>query len=280
MPSIRKLARECGVDLRTVVGTGTKGRITRQDVKNAAAGVTAPPTAAPPTAAVPREDRREKLSMLRKSIGEHMTRSWQEIPHVFTRMEVDVGNLLEARAVLTEKLERKVPLEALLIKAAIPALKEYPEFNAGVEGDEITYYGRYDVGVAVDTFDGLILPVIRNADALSFSELVDGLLGLYERTLNRKAAPEELSGNTFTINNIGAGGLVMGTSIIPHGTTAILSVGRATDKPVVRDGEIAARPVMEVSLSFDHRAIDGGGTQRFMKMIRENLEQPIRFLVV
>lgn len=277
MPSIRRLAREHGIDLSTVVGTGTRGRITRGDVEAAIAGA---PTSAPlsPPPAV-REERREKLSMLRKSIGEHMTRSWQEIPHVFTRMEVDASRLLEARTVLTEQLERKVPLEALLIKASIPVLQEFPEFNAAVEGDEIVFYGRYDVGVAVDTFDGLIVPVIRSADSLSFAELVDGLLSLYERTMNRRAAPDELTGNTFTVNNIGAGGHLMGTSIIPHGTTAILSVGRAQDKPVVRDDDIVIRPVMEVSLSFDHRAIDGGSSQRFMQRIRENLEQPIRFLV-
>jgi pyruvate dehydrogenase E2 component (dihydrolipoamide acetyltransferase) len=278
MPSIRRLAREHGIDLSTVVGTGARGRITRSDVEAAIAG--APPSAPPSTPAAARADRREKLSMLRKSIAEHMTRSWQEIPHVFTRMEVDASRLLEARTVLTERLERKVPLEALLIKATIPALQEFPEFNAGIEGDEIILYGRYDVGVAVDTFDGLIVPVIRSADTLTFAELVDGLLSLYERTMNRRAAPDELTGNTFTVNNIGAGGHLMGTSIIPHRTTAILSVGRAEKKPVVRNDQIEIRPVMEVSLCFDHRAIDGGGSQRFMARIRENLEQPIRFLAV
>ncbi len=218
--------------------------------------------------------------MLRKTIGERMTRSWQEIPHVFTRIDVDAGRLLEARRVFADELGRKVPIEVLIIKAAIPALVENPEFNATVDGDEIVLHGHYDLSVAVDTPDGLILPVVRGADQLSLSELVDRLSDLIERTATRKVKPEELTGGTFTINNIGAAGHVMGTSIIPYGTTAILSLGRAEKKAIVRDDQVVIRPMMEVSLCFDHRAIDGGHAQRFMARVRENLEQPFRFLAV
>jgi pyruvate/2-oxoglutarate dehydrogenase complex dihydrolipoamide acyltransferase (E2) component len=278
MPSIRRLARHHGIDLTTIRGTGVKGRVTRADVEACIGTVVAGDIASP--APAPAESRRQKMSMLRKTIGDRMTRSWQEIPHVFTRIDVDAGLLLEARRVLTDELGRKVPLEALLIKAAIPALVENPEFNATVEGDEIVLHGHYDLGVAVDTPDGLILPVVKGADQLSFSGLVDRLTDLFERTAARKVKPDELTGGTFTINNIGAGGPVMGTSIIPHGTTAILSAGRAEQKPVARDDKVVIRPLMEVSMCFDHRAIDGGHAQRFMARIRENLEQPFRFLAV
>ena len=277
MPSIRRLARRHGIDLSTVHGTGARGRVTRRDIE---AVIADPPAAPIPSAAPVQGSRRQKMSMLRKTIGERMTRSWREIPHVFTRIEVDAGRLLEARRVFADELGRKVPIEVLIIKAAIPALIENPEFNATVEDDEIVLHGRYDLSVAVDTPDGLILPVVKGADTLTLAELVDHLTDLIERTATRKVRPDELTGGTFTINNIGAGGHLMGTSIIPHGTTAILSAGRAEKKPVVRDDQLVIRSIMEVSLCFDHRAIDGGHAQRFMARVRENLEQPFRFLAV
>lgn len=273
MPSIRRLARQHGIDLSTVDGTGKRGHVTRADVEAVLSG-SAPSTPGPAQA-----ERRQRMSMLRATIADRMTRSWQEIPHVFTRIEVDASLFLSTRKALADKLERKVPIEALLIKAVVPALKEFPQFNASVEGDEIVLHGRYDLGVAVDTDDGLIVPVVRGADLLSVEELVDRLTDLVARTMSRKASPEELSGGTFTVNNIGAGGHLMGTSIIPYGTTAILSVGRAEKRPVVSDDEIVIRPLMEVSLCFDHRVVDGGDAQRFMQRIRENLEQPVLCLM-
>jgi pyruvate dehydrogenase E2 component (dihydrolipoamide acetyltransferase) len=278
MPSIRRLARQHGIDLSRVRGTGKRGHITRADVESALSGSAA--TRPVPTAPVAgHSEQRQRMSMLRTTIADRMTRSWQEIPHVFTRVEVDASRFLDTRRALGDKLGRKVPVEALLIKAVVPALKEFPQFNASIEGDEIVLHGRYDVGVAVDTDDGLIVPVVRGADLMSVEELVDRLTDLVARTMSRKASPEELSGGTFTVNNIGAGGHLMGTSIIPYGTTAILSVGRAEKKPVVRDDEIVIRPMMEVSLCFDHRAVDGGHAQRFMQRVRENLEQPVLCLM-
>jgi len=278
MPSIRRLARQHGIDLSRVHGTGKRGHVTRTDVELALSE----PAATQPVPATPvagQAEQRQRMSMLRATIADRMTRSWQEIPHVFTRIEVDASRFLDTRKALGDKLGRRIPVEALLIKAVVPALKEHPQFNASIEGDEIVLHGRYDLGVAVDTDDGLIVPVVRGADLLSVEELVDRLTDLVARTMSRKASPEELWGGTFTVNNIGAGGHLMGTSIIPYGTTAILSVGRAEKKPVVRDDEIVIRPMMEVSLCFDHRAIDGGHAQHFMQRVRENLEQPVLCLM-
>ncbi len=278
MPSIRRLARQHGIDLNTVQGTGKRGHITRADIDGVLSGTPqTQPTVTASTAGQP--ERRQRMSMLRATIADRMTRSWQEIPHVFTRIEVDASRFLETRTALANHLGRKVLVEALLIKAVVPALKEWPQFNASIEGHEIVLHGRYDLGVAVDTDDGLIVPVVRGADLLSMEELVERLTDLVERTVSRKVSPEELSGGTFTVNNIGAGGHLMGTSIIPYGTTAILSVGRAEKKPAVRNDEIVIRPLMEVSLCFDHRAIDGGHSQRFMQRVRENLEQPVLCLM-
>jgi pyruvate dehydrogenase E2 component (dihydrolipoamide acetyltransferase) len=278
MPSVRRIAREHGIDLAVIEGTGKLGRITRQDVlamlDREPAGT---PEPARRTADVPADF--EKFTMIRRTISERLARSWQEIPHVFTRMEIDATRLLIVRKALIEELETRIPLEAILVKACLPALREFPHFNATVVDDGIRLHRHYNIGVAVDTESGLVVPVLKSPDRLTVRETVKELLDLLPRAVQRRATPEELTGATFTVNNIGALGHLMGTSIIPEGTTAIPSVGRAVEKPVVRDGTIEIRPILEVSLSFDHRAIDGGLAQRFMARIRENLEEPVKALL-
>jgi pyruvate dehydrogenase E2 component (dihydrolipoamide acetyltransferase) len=217
--------------------------------------------------------------MIRKTIAARLSRSWQEIPHVFTRIEIDATRLLVVRKALIEELDTRIPIEAILVKACLPALKEFPAFNASVVDDGIEMHQHYNIGIAADTETGLVVPVLKDADRLSLREMVASMLDLLPRAVQRKATPEELSGGTFTVNNLGALGKISGTSIIPHGTTAILSVGRAVEKPVVRDGEITIAPVLEVTLSFDHRAIDGGLAQRFLNRIQENLEEPVKALL-
>ena len=278
MPSIRRIAKEHGIDLATVEGSGRHGRITRKDVlaildakqqpAQPAVAETAPAAAASTF---------EPFSMIRKTISERMSQAWREIPHVFTRMEIDATRLLIVKKALVEELDTKVPLEAILVKACLPALKEFPYFNATVVEGGVEMHSHYNIGLAADTDTGLV--VLKDADKLSLRETVNTLLDLLPRAVERKATPEELSGATFTVNNIGALGHLMGTSIIPLGTTAILSVGRAVEKAVVRDGNIEVGPVLEVTLSFDHRVIDGGLAQRFMARIRENLEEPVKALL-
>jgi len=273
MPAARRLAASQGVDLAAVEGTGKGGRVTKQDVmRHAAAGTAVEP---PPAA----EGRFERFSMIRQTIAENMARSWREIPHVFSRIEVDARRLLEARKVLGEELGHKVPLEALLTFAVLPALKAHPVFNAVVRDGGIEYYGRYDIGAAVDTPDGLVVPVLRNADRLSLPEMVAALADLQERAARRRLPPDLLKGATFTVNNIGALGRIMGTSIIPLGTTAILSVGRATPRVTLVDGRLENVATMEVSLAFDHRAIDGGMASRFLETVARRLEHPVAGLL-
>jgi pyruvate dehydrogenase E2 component (dihydrolipoamide acetyltransferase) len=282
MPSIRRIAKEHGIDLTVVDGTGRNGRVTRKDVLAMLDGVPATKerSAAPEIATLRTEAADfEKFSMIRRTISERLTRSWREIPHVFTRMEIDATRLLVVRKALIEELDMKIPIEAILVKACLPALREYPHFNATVVEGGVQLHKHYNIGVAVDTETGLVVPVLKEADRMSLRETVSALLDLLPRAVNRKATTEELSGATFTVNNIGALGHLMGTSIIPEGTTAILSVGRAVEKPVVRNGKIAISPILEVTLSFDHRAIDGGLAQRFMARVRENLEEPVKALL-
>jgi len=276
---VRKLARENGVDVQTIKGTGRLGRVTRADVMAVITG--SKPTRPKSTSAVAPASipgTFEKFSMIRRTISDNMSKSWQEIQHVFTRIEVDATEVLKIRKTLAQSLGTKIPLEAILISAVLPALKKYPYFNASLVDGGIQLHKSCNIGIAVDTPSGLVIPVVKDAQDMSLSKLVDTLMDLLPRAVNRKATPEELTGATFTVNNIGAAGRLMGTSIIPLGTTGILSVGRASEKPIAKNGMIGIAPIMEVTLSFDHRAIDGGLSQKFMADIADYLETPGEYL--
>jgi pyruvate dehydrogenase E2 component (dihydrolipoamide acetyltransferase) len=281
MPAVRRLAAEHDINISVIGGTGRDGRVTKKDVlaflkQGAQPTQVTTQAVQTPVPSVPGE--RIRLSKLRKTIADRMAQSWREIPHIFTRIEVDASGLLAARRSLSEVYERKVPVEALLVRAVLPALKAHPEFNATLEGDELALHRHYNVSLAVDTPEGLVLPTVHSADGFSMEQLVDHVSDLLPRAIERKASTHELTGGTFTVNNIGALGNIKGTSIIPYGTTAILSICRATEKPVVHDGEVRIRPMMEVTLSFDHRVIDGGLAQKFLNVVQLNLEDAVRLL--
>jgi pyruvate dehydrogenase E2 component (dihydrolipoamide acetyltransferase) len=207
-----------------------------------------------------------------------MTASWSTVPHVTTFDEVDATRLMATRSALGRRHDTKIPLEALVIKAVSPVLTAYPEFNATLEGDDLVVHGRHDIGIAVDIPDGLLVAVVRNANRRSVLALGEEVRRLGEAAKARKLAADELTGQTFTVSNIGAVGGGFGTPIVPPGTVAILSVGRAVDKPVARDGRIEIAPLIPLSLSYDHRVIDGGLGRRFMAMLLENLGEPGLFL--
>ena len=280
MPAVRRLAAEHQIDLANINGTGRNSRVTKKDVlawlqqpQQAMQAVQNVPAVA---ANLPAE--RIRLSKLRKTIADRMAASWRDIPHIFTRIEVDASGFLRARNSLSEVYGARVPVESLLIRAVVPALQAHPEFNATLDGDEIVLHRHYNISLAVDTDDGLVLPTVHNANQFSMAQLAAHVSELLPRAVQRKASTHELTGGTFTVNNIGALGNIIGTSIIPYGTTAILSVGRATEKPVVRDGEMKILPMMEVTLSFDHRVIDGGLAQKFLNIVQLNLEDAVRLL--
>lgn len=273
LPVVRRLARELGVDLSGVEGTGADGKITREDVRRAAAASgTRREMAAEP------DDERVPMSRLRRTIASHMERSWREIPHVTTFDEVDGSRLLAARSALAKRHDRSVPIEALVIEAVLPVLDRYPEFNASLDGDDVILHKRYDIGLAVDTGEGLIVPIIKGANRMDLMEMADEITRLSTAARQRTLVPDEVVGATFTVSNIGAVGGGFGTPIIPYGTTAILSIGRAADTPVVRNGAVAIAPMVPLSLSYDHRIIDGGLGRAFMGMLMENLEEPALFL--
>ncbi len=302
LPLVRKLAKEHGIDLEDVQGSGPHGRITRDDVLAFARGpagddrerpivrpaetesaekATVASAVAPepgPVAEPAGDHERVPMSAMRRTIAARMSRSWSEIPHVTAFDSADAARLLAARRALARRSDTEMPIEALIIKAVIPALREFPEFNATIQGDELVLLRFYNLGVAVDTDGGLIVPVVHNAGELGISETAAEILRLAESARSRRLEPGDLSGATFTISNIGAVGGSFGTPIIPYGTTAILSVGRAEDQPVARDGKVTLAPMMPLSLSYDHRVIDGGLGRRFLAMVVENLEEPALFL--
>jgi pyruvate/2-oxoglutarate dehydrogenase complex dihydrolipoamide acyltransferase (E2) component len=239
-PLVRKVAQELGVDLATVTGTGPGGRITDDDVRAAADG----------RAAVS-EGRREPLRGVRRLIAEHMTRAHREVPPVTWVEECDFEGV---------ELER---LLAVVVKAVADALPEFPELNARLDGDAIVYLDRYDIGVAVQTEQGLVVPVVRGADARSPDELDAEIRRLADGARTGSLKAEEVRGSTFTVTSAGKLAGLFQTPIVNHPEVAILSIGRVAPNAVVRDGEVVVRKTGTIAITFDHRVVDGARAAAF-----------------
>jgi len=259
MPVVRKRAAELGVDLATVTGTGPGGAITRGDVEAAAAVGATVTTDAEATG--------EPLTATRRAIAAHMTRSWTEIPHVTVWGPANATALIAARA-----MEAARPLEAWLAAAVIPVLADFPDCNATFDETTLRRSRAVHLGLAVNTPAGLVVPVVRDADTLDHDAMAAEIDRLVAAAADRKLTLADVTGATFTLSNVGAVGGGYGTPIIPHGTTAIVSVGRAKDEVVVIDGEISIGPVFPVALSFDHRVIDGATGSGFLNALIASIE--------
>jgi pyruvate/2-oxoglutarate dehydrogenase complex dihydrolipoamide acyltransferase (E2) component len=245
-PLVRKIAQDLGVDLDTVTGTGAQGRITEEDVRGAAG---------------PSEGRREPLRGVRRLIAEHMARAHREVPAVTWVEECDFSG---------HDLKLLVPT---VLKACAEALKDFPELNARLEGAEIVYLDRYDFGIAVQTEQGLVVPVVRNCDTRSIEELRADIDRLAESARAGALKPEELRGSTFTVTSAGKLAGLLQTPIVNHPEVAILSIGRIAERPVVRDGNIVAAQIGYVSVTFDHRVIDGARAAEFGLAVIRRLER-------
>ena len=263
-------------------GTGPGGQITRADIMAAVeakadeampavARKAAHTDAGPDAEVIP-------MSKLRRTIADRMSQSWAEIPRVTTFDEVDASRLLQARKALSLRHGQNITLEALVVKAVVPALVEFPEFNATVSGDDLVLHRRHHIAVAVDTPNGLMIPVVHDAGQLTVLEIAAEIARLATGAADRTLGADDMSGGTFTVSNIGAVGGGHGTPIVPLGTTAILSVGRAKDSAVVRNGAVVVTPMMPLSLSYDHRVIDGALGRKFVARLLENLAEPALFL--
>lgn len=258
LPLVRRLAASRGVDLAAVTGTGPGGRITRADVERAVGGGGAV--------------ERVRMSATRIAIARNLARSWREIPHVTTYSAADPAAIFAERARLAAA-GTTIPLESLLISAIVPVLVRHPAFNATLDGDTLLLRKHYDIGFAVDTPQGLMVAVVRGADGMGVPALAAEVMRLAAAARHRTIAHDDMRGATFTVSNIGSVGGGYGTPIIPYGTTAILSVGRAIDRPVVRDGEVVAGREMPLSLSYDHRVIDGAAGRAFMASVVAAIEE-------
>lgn len=246
-PLVRRLAQELGVDLARLTGTGPQGRITEDDVRRAAG---------------PREGRRAPLRGVRRQISEHLARAHREIPAVTYAEECDFTGV---------DLKRLVPL---VLRATALSLKEFPELNARLEGDEIVYLDRYDLGLAVQTDQGLVVPVVRGCDTASLDELAAEVQRLADGARAGELKPEELRGSTFTVTSAGKLGGLFVTPLINHPEVGILGVHRIGPRPVVRDGEVVVRQIGTVSVTFDHRVVDGARAAEFALAVIRRLEQP------
>jgi pyruvate dehydrogenase E2 component (dihydrolipoamide acetyltransferase) len=252
-PLVRRLAQELGVDLETLAGSGPQGRVTEEDVRSAAASPGLALGNAP-------EGRREPLRGVRKLIAEHMARAHAEVPAVTWVEECDFGAV---------DLKRLVPVT---LKAVAQVLQEVPELNARLDGDEIVYLDRYDLGVAVQTDQGLVVPVVRDCDSRSVDELGGEVARLAESARAHKLKPEELRGSTFTVTSAGKLGGLLTTPIVNHPEVGILSIGRVAERPVVWGGEIVARPTGTIAVTFDHRVVDGARAAEFGLAVIRRLE--------
>jgi pyruvate dehydrogenase E2 component (dihydrolipoamide acetyltransferase) len=256
MPIVRKLARERGIDISTIEGSGPGGAITRADLE------------AGPSAVASSRDVRP-LSRTRQTIADHMAESWRTIPHVTVQAEVRAEELMRER---TADGQDPLPVEPLIARAVMPLLRAYPEFNSAYIDGGMDVKADVDLGFAVDTEAGLIVVVVKAADQLSTREVAAEFERLAAAAQNRTITLEEITGQSFTISNIGALGGGHGTPIIPPDTSSIVSIGRAKEQAVVEDGDLAIGLVAPLDLSYDHRLIDGGLGQRFLADLVENLE--------
>ena len=281
-PLVRKQARDAGLDLAGLTGTGPAGVVSRQDVRRAIAerqrpAVPAAPDAGTGLAALADDtERRIPLRGARRAAAEHVTRSRREIPEATVWVDVDATALVEARRELnTRDPARPVSLLALLARFAVLGLRRYPELNARVERDEIVMPGRVHLGFAAQTEHGLVVPVVQDAHLLSTRDLSARLAERTAAARERRLSPADLRGGTFTVNNYGVFGVDGSAAIINHPEVAILGMGRVIDRPWVVDGQLAVRKVTELTLAFDHRVCDGGTAGGFLRYVADCVESPV-----
>lgn len=287
-PVARKMAKDLGVDINTIKGTGPVGRVMKEDILKASKKEDTPQPAMTNVKAtkldVKGDVERVKISKLRKTIAQNMVMSKTIIPHVTSMDDFDVTKLVALRKTNKEVVAKQgVNLTYLpfVIKALTIALKEHRILNASFdsEQDEIIYKNYYHIGIAVDTDEGLIVPVIKNADQLGIIELARELQQISEQSRNRTIPLDKLQGGSFTITNYGSTGSSYGVPVIRYPEAAILGIGMITKKPVVIEDEIVIRSIMPISLSYDHRIIDGGDAGRFLMRLKELLSDPMLLLL-
>ena len=296
-PAARKLALEHGIDIDDVAGTGRDGRVTRSDVARLVSAPAADPepepaalaAGLPPAAdAAPftgdRPERRVPMTRLRASVARRLVEAQRNAAMLTTFNEVDMTAVRTLRARHQEAFQRahngaRLGFMSFFVRASVEALKRFPAVNASIDGNDVVYHGYYDIGVAVSTERGLVVPVLRDADAASFAQIEDQIADFGARAAANKLTIEEMSGGTFTVSNGGVFGSLLSTPILNPPQTAILGMHKIEERPVVVDGQIVARPMMYLALSYDHRLIDGQEAVRFLVAVKELIEDPAKILL-
>ena len=272
-PAAKKMIRESGIE--NVKGTGKKGRITKQDVLSVSVAMGNGPGK--------RNSKRKKLSSLRKKLANRLVSVKNETAMLTTFNEVDMSAINKIRKKYKEKFHKtygvKLGFMSFFTKAVVKALQDFPDVNSMIDGDEMVHYEYQDISIAVSTPKGLMAPVVRNAEDLDFSGVEKEIVRLAEKARNGKISIDDMLGGTFTITNGGVFGSMLSTPILNPPQSAILGMHNIVERAVVLDGKIVSRPIMYIALSYDHRIIDGKESVSFLKMIKENLEDPRRLFL-
>lgn len=279
-PAVRKALTETGINAADVQGTGRGGRITKEDVANHQAK----PAAAPLTAAVgERIEKRVPMTRLRKRVAERLLAATQETAMLTTFNEVNMKPIMEMRAQYKDAFEKRhgarLGFMSFFVKAATEALKRYPAVNASIDGEDIVYHGYYDIGVAVSSDRGLVVPVLRDTDRMNYAEVENGIRDYAYKARDGKLGIEDMTGGTFTITNGGTFGSLLSTPILNTPQTAILGMHKIQERPMAVNGQVEILPMMYLALSYDHRLIDGKEAVGFLVTIKELLEEPAKLIL-
>ncbi|MBL6687339.1 MAG: 2-oxoglutarate dehydrogenase complex dihydrolipoyllysine-residue succinyltransferase [Pseudomonadales bacterium] len=294
-PAARKLAEESGVDLRGIQGSGKSGLVTKEDILSAVAkaqDIGVPPgdpanqtqSQAAMVETGERIERRVPMTRLRASIAKRLVDAQQTAAMLTTFNEVDMSAIMSLRAQYKEAFEKahsgtRLGFMSFFVRACTEALKRFPAVNASIDGNDIVYHGYQDVGVAVSSPRGLVVPVIRDADSLTLAEVEEQIKIFGEKAQNAQLSIEDMTGGTFTISNGGVFGSMLSTPILNPPQTAILGMHKIQDRPMAIDGQVVVRPMMYLALSYDHRLIDGQEAVRFLVTVKDFLEEPARILL-
>ncbi|WLF84524.1 2-oxoglutarate dehydrogenase complex dihydrolipoyllysine-residue succinyltransferase [Moraxella sp. ZY210820] len=281
-PAVRKALAETGINPADVNGTGRGGRITKEDVANHQ-GKPATTSVAPAPLVGERIEQRVPMTRLRKRIAERLLSATQETAMLTTFNEVNMKPIMDMRKQYKDAFEKRhgarLGFMSFFVKAATEALKRYPAVNASIDGDDIIYHGYYDIGVAVSSDRGLVVPVLRDTDRMNYADVENGIAAYAAKAREGKLSIEEMSGGTFTITNGGTFGSLLSTPILNQPQTAILGMHKIQERPMAVDGQVVILPMMYLALSYDHRLIDGKEAVGFLVTIKELLEEPAKLIL-
>ena len=278
-PAVRKIVEEKKIDIDTVKGSGKDGRVLKGDLINLM-GINPPPSERKIKHG---HEERIKMTRLRQTIAKRLKQAQENAALLTTFNEIDMTNIMQMRKENQEDFQNRYGIKlgfmSFFVKSCVVALKNFPAVNAEIEGNEIIYKNYYNISFAVGTDKGLVVPVLKNADELSFAEIEKNIKSISEKAKNGKLTIEDLQGGTFTISNGGVYGSMLSTPILNLPQSGVLGMHNIVDRPMVVDGEIKVRPIMYLALSYDHRIIDGKESVSFLKMVKENLEDPRRLFL-